>query len=311
MPDFNAPEFAMILQPQVQDGTTMEDLVRRLQEAWTTGHQQKVTDWNAWQAAEAERLRIEEERRQEEQREEERRKAAEEAQKRKEEEARQAAAEEERRKKEEEEARERERQQRDADKQSEKRPKLNSIQTGVKVDDNRITQPSAYALTKLRNFDYIELYYFTTQGCDEAASKDTSTAKESLAATQIDDVIVFQSVGAHKPSNKVQKDTELSWRDISIAKTLLIKLLRVNKWPEEHVLALEEFFYELEKHDMHRRPKGTEAVIRYQAEVRRSWWNLLKAPDATLFDIAAINETRMERIYNEILADAQLAGIKL
>ncbi|KAG1890036.1 hypothetical protein F4604DRAFT_1914589 [Suillus subluteus] len=79
-----------------------------------------------------------------------------------------------------------------------KKPKINDFQAGTSVGDTLAHRPSQYAIHKLKSFEYIELWYFSPDGCREAADKAKLAADGTFGFTKVDDFIVLKPVAAFK-----------------------------------------------------------------------------------------------------------------
>ncbi|TFK18648.1 hypothetical protein FA15DRAFT_549582, partial [Coprinopsis marcescibilis] len=86
-----------------------------------------------------------------------------------------------------------------------------------------------YALNKLRAQEYVELYYFTPEGCCEAHNSD-QTMVDALAATHYNNQLILQPMAAHKPLSKVVRDPDLSWSQVLMAKTVMLKHMEKEGW---------------------------------------------------------------------------------
>ena len=60
----------------------------------------------------------------------------------------------------------------------------------------------------------------------------------------------MKPMASHKPSNKAILDEDLTWHQMSIAKTTLLHHMSQTGWPEHYVVALAEFYLNLESHPM-------------------------------------------------------------
>ncbi|KDR72390.1 hypothetical protein GALMADRAFT_253193, partial [Galerina marginata CBS 339.88] len=99
-----------------------------------------------------------------------------------------------------------------------KKPKLNSFVANRPIATAIKLRPSRFALHKLEERDYIELSYFTPEGCAEAANNDHAVAEEAFAFSKVNDLVSLRPISAFKASSKVIQDDKLSWREMSIAK---------------------------------------------------------------------------------------------
>ncbi|EKM75267.1 hypothetical protein AGABI1DRAFT_46743 [Agaricus bisporus var. burnettii JB137-S8] len=190
----------------------------------------------------------------------------------------------------------------------EKKRKINPIQRGKQVATARLPQPSAYALKKLRNFDYVELWYFTEKGCEEAQNGAISAPTDVFTLSRVAGTLALKSLDASTASRAVIPDEKLSWRDVSVAQKLLLHHMKEQGWPEEHVSTLATFFFRLEYHDIRRTSSlGDDVIVRYQAEIRREWHRLITSPkEQNVFDIGDISLDRLDEIERRLIKQDQM-----
>ncbi|KAF9032907.1 hypothetical protein BJ165DRAFT_1534782 [Panaeolus papilionaceus] len=250
-PSYDTLELVAVLQARLQPDKTLEQVIVQMKSNWAATCQHHIEQWNQ---QEADRLLNKEQERQ--------RLAAEEAERKEE--------------------RERAREQAEKDR---KKVKVNTLAKGRKVETTYATRPTQYALQKIKNFDYIELYYFTPEGCKDRVREDKLAGDCAVAASHINNKIVLQSI---------------------MAQMLLLEQMDKVEWPAELVLALRTFFYKLSNNSMYCQELGPEAVILYQAQVRKEWWDTLKVPGGEAFNIGIINKERLEKIYTENLSKKYL-----
>jgi len=178
-----------------------------------------------------------------------------------------------------------------------KKPKLNSFVANRPIATALKLRPSRFALHKLEERDYIELSYFTPDGCAEAATNDHAVAEEAFAFSKINDLVSLRPISAFKASNKVIQDDRLSWREMSIAKIILLQCMEETGWPNDHIVALATFYLNLEHHPKCQEPDGDAVLLAYQAQVRREWHIQLKnSTGEPAFDISTINDNLVDRI---------------
>jgi len=267
-PDHAGPHYTAVRNQLVGAGLTEDQAIASLNESWDLGHQERLAEWNT-QVETERQAREDDERRALEQ------------------------AEEARKKQEEEEERER----REIEK---KRPQMNDFNETQMVDDVVSLRPSPYATRKLEDFEYVELYYFTPEGCRDAHENHRTQHEESLGLANVEGVLSFRPLAAVKASKNVVQDSDLSWRQMSMAKSSMIDFLQTNtRWPSKHIQALALFFVRLETHPMRTQPYGEEILLRYQARVRRDWHDRLKRGTGA-FNISLINEIQLQAISNEV-----------
>ena len=69
-------------------------------------------------------------------------------------------------------------------------------------------------------------------------------------------------------------------------------------WPEEHAKSLANFFFKLELHPRKWQANGKKALIIYQSQVRRAWFDTLKRNKG--FNIELIEEELIRSIAEEL-----------
>ena len=131
-----------------------------------------------------------------------------------------------------------------------KKPKINDFDEDHMADSIIMPRPSPFALNKLKNFEYIELSYFTPEGCATAAEVSRATADEAFGLTNLDGFMALKPVASFRPSKYVVKDKDLSWRQMTMAKNLMLHHMNKLGWPEKQVNALAHFYFILEDHPM-------------------------------------------------------------
>ncbi|KAG2757191.1 hypothetical protein P692DRAFT_20867773 [Suillus brevipes Sb2] len=252
-PDFNGDAYTDIREDISRaTGGTQEAIVLRLSQSWTIGHNQRVNEWNQNRereladAAEADRAR-----------------AAQEDEARAQQEA------------------EDERERVEAEK---KKPKMNGFNDRASVGDTLAPCPSQYATQKLNNFEYIELWYFSPDGCKEALRTAHSVA-DDFGLTRVDDQLTIRPAYAFKASKAAVADHDLPFSTFLHSKNLFLMQLSKAKWPQTHIDALS-----LDLGDL--------VILHYASRVRQDWHDRLKRDEA--FNIAIINEILLRSINKEL-----------
>lgn len=189
-----------------------------------------------------------------------------------------------------------------------KKPKLKPLDKSRQVGDHIAARPSAYALNKLENHEYIELWYFTEEGCQDAADYQHTTTDETFGLSKVDNFLALRAVSAAKASRHAIKDMDLTWRQMTIAKNLLLSYMGRFKWPDEYTQSLAGFFINIELSDRRARPNGERTLIIYQARVRREWHDAIKRNEA--FDISVINRELLRTIADEVYETVRAEALK-
>jgi len=271
-PDFASDIYAP-LRDDLQRGTAAsnEDIVVRLVELWSHEHNERMQQWNTQQAAAAQ--------------------AADEA------ELQWQAQEAEAQRLAEQEA---ERERSEAEK---KKPKINDFDETKQIPSVLPPCPSQYALQKLCQFEYVELWYFSPDAYREAARESCSIAEDALGVTKKDDVLTLKPAMAVKALKNALLDHELPIADFFKAKNAFLQQATQAGWPAKHIDAISLFFWNLEVHPMRETPHSDEIILTYASRVRRQWHNNLKMK--TVGNISFINATLLQNIGFEVGARRQ------
>jgi len=182
-----------------------------------------------------------------------------------------------------------------------KKPKLKDLAMNKAVRDTTQLCPSRFTLHKLEDCDYVELHYFTLEGCTEATKHNRTIAQDTFTFTKADDTLLLKLMASHKPSNKVTPDEELTWRQMSIAKTTLLHHMGRTGWPKQHIMALAECYLNLESHPMRLQTDGDTILLHYQAQVHQEWHEVIQSTgDEPAFDISLINNRCVDAITTDL-----------
>jgi hypothetical protein len=181
-----------------------------------------------------------------------------------------------------------------------KKPKVNDFDSNRGIADSIVLRPSLFALRKLERFEYVEAWYFTREGCANAAAAGANRAvnEEAFTFTKLDDVVGLRPATALAGSKSVVKDVDLTWDQLAFAKNNILHYAAQFKWPERHVASLADFWYNLEVHPTRAMAYGDRIVLSYQAKARIEWHDALKRDEG--FNIANINDTFMRRASDEV-----------
>jgi hypothetical protein len=189
-----------------------------------------------------------------------------------------------------------------------KKPKLNGFDENKTVGNFITPCPAAFALNKLENFDFVELWYFTQEGCLDASDTHRTAAEEAFGLSKVDGFVALKPVASFKASRNVLRDIDLTWRQMTMGKTLLLLHMAKAGWSEAHTTALTHFFLNLEMSDYRSRPNGERILLAYQAWVRREWHDALKRDEG--FNIGILNNTLLRTIADELWDTIRADGMK-
>src|SRR5271156_2635622 len=195
----------------------------------------------------------------------------------------------------------------DRDDVEKKKPKMRDFDDATTVGNYIPPRPAQYALRRIEDFEYVELWYLSTEGCSDATQHQLTQADDTFGLAKVDDMVTLKSFSSIKASKNVVPDAELSFRQMSMAKNAFIPLMAKYQWSQKAITAFAQLFTQLELHPLRQREFGERALITYQARVRREWHDQLKLGSA--FNIGIINENLLQSTYKELLDQAQLLSL--
>jgi hypothetical protein len=191
--------------------------------------------------------------------------------------------------------------------QEKKKPKINDFDENRMADSLITPRPSPFALNKLKNLEYVELSYFTPEGCATAAEESKSTSEEAFGLTKLDDFVALKPVASFRASKNVIKDKDLTWRQMTMGKSSMLHHMNKLGWPEKHINALAHFYFVLEDHPMRLRPNGDKILIIFQATIRREWHDALDRNEG--FNIAKINPETLRAVADQFYDSKRDEGL--
>ncbi|KAG2354207.1 hypothetical protein BDR07DRAFT_1382428 [Suillus spraguei] len=161
-------------------------------------------------------------------------------------------------------------------------------------------RPAQYAISKINNFEYTELWYFSPDGCKDAQRSSQSTAEDGYGLTQVDNaVLALRPLSAFKASKSAIPDHELTFLTFLRAKNTFLTHISKAKWPQANIDALSLFFWHLENHPIRNNSDiGDLVVLHYASRVRQDWHDRLKRDEA--FNIGVLNENLIRSINDEL-----------
>lgn len=188
-----------------------------------------------------------------------------------------------------------------------KKAKMKDFDDNATVGNYIAPRPTQYALRRLEEFEYVELWYFTPEGCSDATQHQLTQCDDTFGLAKVDNMVALKSISSLKASKNVVPDAELSFRQMSMAKNAFIPLMTTYQWTAKAINAFAQLFTQLELHPLRQRDFGERALITYQARVRREWHDQLRSAPA--FNIGVMNENLLQGIYRELLDKAQIRSL--
>ncbi|KAF5383221.1 hypothetical protein D9615_004780 [Tricholomella constricta] len=178
--------------------------------------------------------------------------------------------------------------------------KLRSFDPNLSVASVIVPRPSSYAINKLANFEYCELWYFTQEGCEDAQRSQRSEADDAFGMARMGEMVMLRPVAAVQASKRVVQDADLTWEQFHYAQRSFVEYVLKAGWPEDHAQSLVRFFVHLENSPYINRENGRRILLTYQARVRRNWMDVMKQSEGAVFNIALINDDLMEAIARDL-----------
>ncbi|KAF8868765.1 hypothetical protein BD779DRAFT_1382494, partial [Infundibulicybe gibba] len=128
-------------------------------------------------------------------------------------------------------------------------------------------RPTQFALNKLDAYEYVDLWYFTPEGCAEAARQARAPDGEgfNFAGGLNGERLALKPSSTASPSKNAILDEHLPWHVFTEARYRFIKYIGIAKWPGKLYKDLCAFFMRLESHPLHRTDAGKRALLEYQA----------------------------------------------
>ncbi|KAG1770951.1 hypothetical protein EDD22DRAFT_842942 [Suillus occidentalis] len=152
--------------------------------------------------------------------------------------------------------------------------------------------PCSYALRKMDKGEYVELWYFTNDGLEEANRKKT------------DGSTAWVTAASSRDARAVLNDEDLPFEEFCQACPRMLTMMEETDWPEDRIRMMAKFWRNIQVHRFRslRAAIGQKALLTYQAEQRKHWHVALKTSVGP-YDLSLVNETVLEetreRVYWE------------
>ena len=139
------------------------------------------------------------------------------------------------------------------------------------VGDFVMPRPSQFAVGKLKSFSFIELWYFTEEGCSEVQETNRTLPEDAYSIMQVNDLVALKPVTTFKASKNAISDADLTWRQMNIGMNTMLRYMEICDWPQKHTESFARFYLHLELDLMCSRPNREQVLLAYQAKVRCQW----------------------------------------
>ena len=170
------------------------------------------------------------------------------------------------------------------------------IDEDAMIDNRAPLLPLQFTITKIQAMEYVDLWYFTTEGCKEA-SQAVPTTPDTFGLLNTEAGLAFQPINAAKPSKKAIIDEHLGWEQIMTARHTFINMVRQAGWAPHLIQAWAEFYIKLE--GLKADGRNPRVLILYHATARRQW-HQVRRPGAKRFNLSLINTALLNTLENQI-----------
>jgi hypothetical protein len=139
------------------------------------------------------------------------------------------------------------------------------------IDDSIVLCPCEYARNRLKNWEYVPLWYFCPEGRAEALTECRKSTDDAC-----------------------KQDHELTWGQFGLARFNFLANIRSYNWPKHYIDSLFNFFRNVCTHNLRLRNGGERILLLYASRVRREWHDSLERGEG--FNIGIINERLLDAI---------------
>ncbi|KIJ61275.1 hypothetical protein HYDPIDRAFT_31569 [Hydnomerulius pinastri MD-312] len=181
-------------------------------------------------------------------------------------------------------------------KKNKHRDKYTAIQNSGVPNETPVL-PSPYALRRLQQGEYVDLWYFTNNGLDDALNTALTADDNAMVMSRLPDgSVTWTPATASRSSNTVVADQNLTFEEFCIACPRMITAMEQTNWTKERILMMATFWRNVQIHPFRssRDPLAPKALLVYQAEQRKQWHIAVKAPEGP-YDLSEINETLLDK----------------
>ncbi|KIJ59029.1 hypothetical protein HYDPIDRAFT_101523 [Hydnomerulius pinastri MD-312] len=165
--------------------------------------------------------------------------------------------------------------------------------------------PAAYALHRLQQSDYVKLWHFTNNGLDDALNTSLTTNDNAMVMSRLHDgAITWTPAANSRSSSTIIANQDLTFEEFCITCPQMITAMEQTNWTKERILMMATFWRNIQIHPFRssRDPLAPKALLVYQAEQRRLWHITAKSPKGP-YDLSMINEVLLEKTRTRVYWD--------
>jgi hypothetical protein len=161
---------------------------------------------------------------------------------------------------------------------------------------------SNYAVRKMDKGLYVELWYYTNAGLDEALRNSNSVDDEAMVMLRLPNGSTsWVPAASNRTASGVIDDKNILWEDFCQAAPRMIVAMEEAAWPQERVAMMAKFWGNLQVHELRssRDPLDQITLIVYQAEQRKLWHLAIASPQGA-YNLSRINEEIMRKTREKV-----------
>ncbi|KAG1751855.1 hypothetical protein EDB19DRAFT_1628274 [Suillus lakei] len=162
----------------------------------------------------------------------------------------------------------------------------------------------SYALWKMDKGKYMELWYFTNDGLEEANCKKTVDNDAMIMSTLADGSSAWVTAASTRNARAILNDKDLPFEEFCQAYPHMLMTIEETDWPEDRIRMMAKFWRNIQVHRFCslRAEIGKKALLTYQAKQRKHWHVTVKT-SVSPYDLSLVNEKVLkemrERVYWE------------
>jgi hypothetical protein len=160
---------------------------------------------------------------------------------------------------------------------------------------------SNFAVRKLEKGLFVEMWYYTNAGLDEALRNSSAMDDEAMTMLRLPNGSTSWVPASARAANSVLDDKNILWEDFCQAAPCMVLAMEEANWPKERVKMLAQFWGQLQVHEFRssRDPLDQKTLIVYQAEQRRAWHHAISSPQGA-YNISRINEDIIRKTRDKV-----------
>ncbi|KAG1809147.1 uncharacterized protein BJ212DRAFT_1279844 [Suillus subaureus] len=116
------------------------------------------------------------------------------------------------------------------------------------IPDEQAIMPCLYALRKMDKGEYVELWYFTNKGLDEANHKKMVDDDAMIMSTLVDGSSTWVSAASTCNACTVISDDDLLFEEFCQACPHMLTIMEETDWPEDRIRMMAKFWRNIQVH---------------------------------------------------------------